>query len=129
MGLLIKLGLLASILGGAGAVLYNAGYNSCDNEHLVEQQRLKDQVKVLEQANYRLDISLRAEREKKQRTITKTVTRVKRELISLPERDCGFTPDERLRVMDAYCANFPAATPCLPGAVPSRTDGTSSGRG
>jgi len=115
------IGILASLT--SGYIAYNAGFEKSENKYLALQQEAADDLQDQINKNAENELLLAQERAKKQEVVTKVVTRVKREIVNLPARDCGWTNDERLRVQETYCASFPSAPSCVPDSLPdsSRT--------
>lgn len=121
-----KLTAIGLLLATAGYFLYNAGQDNRDNYWLNLNKALVEHTARLQETKDQQEILLSQERQKKQEIEIRTVTKVKREIIKLPPRDCGFTPDEQRLLVDTYCANFPSHPSCLPDPlpIPTRTSGS-----
>jgi len=122
----VKMAGAAVLLVLSGYFLYNVGYTASEALHLKAEQDAKEKIKTLEKSLKDTELALSDERAKKQQVKTKIVTRVQREISNLPDRDCGLTADERLRLVDAYCASFPRAPECLSGSGPDPSSAPSA---
>lgn len=64
-----------------------------------------------------------AERDRKRRVVTRTVTEVKREIQTIPVRDCDLLPVTHSLLVKAHCAAFGASDPeCVHGEMPRPSD-------
>lgn len=96
--------------------------------YLAKEKAAMVQIVKSQEEFAKVEIALQEEREKKQQVRTQTVTRIKREIIQLPARDCGLTSDERVRLKSAYCVGFPTAASCMPKSVSDSPRAPSGGR-
>lgn len=126
---LIKALVVSLAMVGVGYFSYTAGYNSCQGKYLTEKNLQANQVVDQVKTENQVDIQVAEEQQKKTEEITKTIVRVKREIIKIPVRDCGLTSSERLSILEAYCANFPGSSSCLPNSVSGSSGTPSSGGG
>lgn len=119
IALLVSVGL--SAFGG-----YRIGHQLAESKCLKEKEVAL--IKSVEQVREAQETDKRVveERQEKERVVTRTITKVQREIIKLPTRDCGLTPDERMSVNTAYCASFPDASSCLSNAVPTGSRASST---
>lgn len=120
--------LIASV-GIAAAGGYRVGYKLAEGEHLKEKAatltKTVEQVKEAQDS----DQQVIEKRQESAQVVTRTITKVQREIVKLPVRDCGFTHDERMSINAVYCASFPDAASCLPDKMPSGPRATDSERG
>jgi hypothetical protein len=120
---LVLIGLMALF----GFICYRAGYKISENTYLIKERAAAFKLEKITQESINTEIALQDEREKKQQVKTQIITKVKREIIQLPARDCGWSPAERLHIQSAYCASFPTTADCMSKSVPD-TSRTSRGR-
>ncbi len=124
---LVKIVTLVGILLLCVGVGYRTGSTVADNKHLsVEKEATKKAVEQVKEAQ-EIDQQVIEHRAEAVKVVTRPVTKVQREIIKLPVRDCGFTNDERVSINVAYCANFPDAASCLHDPLPASGGITRSG--
>lgn len=106
--------LIASV-GIAAAGGYRTGYKLAEGKYLKEKEvaltKAIEQVKEAQET----DQQVIEKRQESAQVVTRTITKVQREIVKLPVRDCGFTYDERMSINAVYCASFPDATSCTHG--------------
>ena len=139
-GLLTQYKLLAGVL--VGLVLGGAaGWTGYDyGSGRVQQQWDAERAEVARQTNEALstlasrfaDAERRyeAERSRKARVVTRTVTEVKHALTQLPPRDCALQPAARSLLLRAHCAATSNTTDpeCLPESLRPPAEATASGQ-
>ncbi len=119
----IKIIALIALLAAYGIFAYRAGSKVAEAKYEAEKvaslEKGVQQIKEAQESDQQV-VEQRAESIK---VVTRTITRVQREIIKLPVRDCGLTHDERMSINVAYCASFPDAASCMSDPVPpsSRT--------
>lgn len=109
----LKWGAVAFLVAGLTYGIYNAGANSVRAEYNKAIIRMAEHYKVAQDSLDDYTAKYLAEKAKKQQIKTITVEKAKREIIKLPVRDCGWTPDEWVQLNNAYCAAFPDVPDCL----------------
>lgn len=112
---------------GLTAFGYRTGYNMAENKYLEREKaaatQAVEQVKEAQESDQQV-VEQRAESVK---VVTRVITKVQREIVKLPTRDCGLTPDERMSINAAYCISFPDSTSCVSNAVPTSSGATGGG--
>lgn len=126
---MVKLLVVSLVIAAVGYFSYTAGFNSCQGKYLTEKNIQANQTIDQVKKENQVDIQIAEEQQKKTEEITKTIVRVKREIIKVPVRDCGLTNAERLSILEAYCANFPDSPSCLPNPVSGSAGASTNGGG
>lgn len=115
----IKVIALIALLVGLSLTTYRAGYKAASTKYEVEKAAAAANViEKIKEAQV-TDQAVVENRKKADEVVTRTITKVQREIVKIPVRDCGFTVDERLSINAAYCASFPDAPSCLHDEVPT----------
>lgn len=108
-------GLIAS--GVAGYYGYDYGVSSTLAEAAKVEAAKQVVIDKLEKDNAELDAKVLAAQQANQEVRTRTVVKYRDRVVTLPSRDCGFTPDERVLVRAGYCAAFPEHPDCMQAEV------------
>lgn len=108
--------LVALALAGWGGYRYRDAV--CRADAAEAERAVSDALATLAQRYAVADAEATAQRQAREALATQRVRRNVDAATALPDRGCGLTPDEHRLLDDTYCAAFPDAAGCVPGAVP-----------
>ncbi len=124
LGAGVGIGLIA--LSVTATTAYQTGYKIAEHKYLKKEVAVVTEEVKQEKKAQESDQVVVEQRQEKAQIVTRIVTKVRREIVKLPVRDCGFTPDERLSINAAYCISLPDAASCLLDTVPNGGGATGS---
>ena len=98
----------------------------CDETRAATEQETSNALAALATRSQYAEQRYAVERDRKRRVVTKTITEVKREIQTIPVRDCDLLPSARSLLVKAHCAAFGASdSECVHGEVPASTNAAS----
>ena len=109
LGALVVAALLVAAIDRNG---YVRGYNTCEVKWQQAQLEVADALAHLARQYAQADATLAGVRAEKDRLVSDIDRRVKDALANLPDRECGWSDDERVWLNTSYCELFPTAPAC-----------------
>lgn len=106
--------LVAALLVFAG---FRAGQRDVQSEWDAARASTADALALLAQRYAAADAEAERLRASAKAVAQKRVNRNVVEVQALPDRGCGWSPDEQRLLHDSYCASFPAAPECVSSVV------------
>jgi hypothetical protein len=114
----LKIAVLLAAMLALAFFSFRAGSKMTEARYLTQMAKAQGQAEAQRARALLAEDALEQARAARQEIKTRVITRVKRETVQLPARDCGWTDAERVLVADAYCASFPTTPGCMSDPVP-----------
>lgn len=104
--------------GLAGYKGYDYGVSKTEAAHAEHDKIVNQKLAELSTANWNLDQQVQAATNQQHEDKVRTIIKYRTKLVSLPDRNCGWSSDERVLLSSSYCTAFPSAPNCLHDQVP-----------